>query len=194
MRTPRFWILVAGVVVTAWLAYIARDAVHDFVVAPIAYGVWQLSALLGGVAQLVQWAALVVAVMLIMFWQLIPRLRPRGRLITPPPGRDGSVNSTAVAVMRARSSNYFRWQLAHRLGRVARHLGGGGRRAQGQSMPAGIADYLDSGLNRSFVDYASPRLLFARPRVGPLDLDPEEVVHHLEDRMRAEGGMYVEHR
>lgn len=189
MKTARRWILVVGIVLTAWLAYVARDAVHEFIIVPVAYGVWQIRALLLGVAQLLQWGLLVVAMTLIMVWQLIPRLsrhepaRPRTHF------RDGPVDSTALALLRARGSNYFRWQLAHRLGRVATYLeNASGGNSLPESRPLAVARYLDAGLSRSFVDYASPRRLFGRPKPGDLDLDSQEVVHHLETRLSVGGG------
>ncbi|HET6846616.1 MAG TPA: hypothetical protein VFH29_07260 [Anaerolineales bacterium] len=194
MKTARPWILIMGLALTAWLAYIARDAVQVFIVVPAAYGAWQLRALLLGVAQLLQWALLVVGMALIMFWQLIPSLGPRGRKVAMDSGRGGAVNSTAVALMRARSSNYFRWQLAHRLGRVARQLDAPGRHSEADGRPVAIAKYLDAGLNQSFVDHASPRLLFARPQAGVLSLNPADVVHHLESRLSAGGGRNVQGR
>jgi hypothetical protein len=194
VKTARPWISIAGFALTAWLAYMARDAVHDFIVAPLAYGLWQIRAVLLGVAQLLQWGLLIVATALIMLWQLIPRLGPRGPAVTRAPHKNGAVNSTAVALMRSRSSNYFRWQLAHRLGRVSRQLDGPGRHAQVEGRPTAIAQYLDAGLNRSFVDYASPRLPFTRPQAGVLSLNPEDVVDHLESLLGAGSGSYGERR
>lgn len=194
VKGARPWILVAGAMVTAWLAYMARNAAYDLVIVPVAYGVWQLRALLGGVAQLLQWGLAVIVIALIMLWQLIPRLNLRGRAAPRVTRRDGQVNATAVALMRARGSNYFRWQLAHRLGRVARQLGGlPSRRVQPGRQPAAIASYLDAGLNQSFVDFATSKFPFSRQPADALDIDPEDVVQHLENVFLA-GGIDVESR
>jgi hypothetical protein len=195
VKRARPWILVAGALLTAILAYLAREAVHDFIVLPLAYGVWQLRGLLAGVAQLVQWGLLVVAMGLVMAWQLIPRLAPPSGRTPRRPASVGPVSATAIALVRARSSNYFRWQLAHRLGRAARTLGDvPSRSLQVGNASAAIADYLDAGLNRSFVDYASPKSLFGRPEKGPLGIDPEEVVQYLESHLTPGGGSHVESR
>jgi hypothetical protein len=79
MKTARPWLLVTGALMTAVLAYLARDVVHDFLILPLAYAAWQLRQLLAGVAQLVQWAVLVIAMGLVMAWQLIPRFGPGGQ-------------------------------------------------------------------------------------------------------------------
>jgi hypothetical protein len=189
MSNARPWVLVAGVVMTAALAYMARDAVQEFVVLPLAYVLWQLRGLSAGVAQLIQWGLLILAMSLVMAWQLIPQLRPQIRRAPRFLHRGGPVNSTAITLSRARSSNYFRWQLAHRLGRAAAELGSSASTGPwGPSAPAAIAGYLHAGLNQSFVDYASRRLPFTKPSAGALGVDPEEVVRYLEASLIQGGG------
>ena len=124
MKPGRLWLLIAAVLSAAALAYLGRDVVHDLVVVPVAYLLWQLSGLMAGVAQLVQWGILVVVMALVMAWQLVPRLAPRGHRVVGRTPREGPVHATAVSLWRGRSSNYFRWQLAHRLAprrKPARH-------------------------------------------------------------------------
>ena len=98
------------------------------------------------------------------------------------------MNATAICLWRARSSNYFRWQLAHRLGRAASQLGEvPGDGLEPGSLSASIAQYLDAGLNHSFVDYSAPRFPFASPAAGPLGLAPEEVLRYLETHLMEVG-------
>jgi hypothetical protein len=193
MNTARLWLLFTSILSAAVVAYLARDVVQNMIVVPLAYALWQLRGLLAGVAQLVQWVILIVVVALVMAWQLVPRLAPRSGRIATVPLREGPVNATAVSLSRARSSNYFRWQLAHRLGRAASQLGGipvGDARAADVSYS--IAAYLDAGLNHSFVDYAAPRLRFTRQVASPLHLDPEDVVHFLESHVMEAGGIHAD--
>ena len=180
---------------TAVLAYFARHVVYDIVVLPIAYLLWQLRGLLSGVAQLVQWGILVVVMALVMAWQLVPRLAARGRRKAGRQVRDGPVNGTAAILWRARTSSYFRWQLAHRLGRVANQLGDlPGSQLSAGGLSEAIATYLDAGVNHSFVEYASPRLSFPRPAESPLDLAPEDVVQYLESHLMPGGDPHAHGR
>jgi hypothetical protein len=190
----RPWLLIALALIAGLLAYMARDLVQNVIVLPLAYLLWQLQGLMAGVAQLVQWVVLLALIALVLAWQLVPRLAPRNDRAPAAPIREGQVNATAVCLFRARKSNYFRWQLAHRLGRAAGQLGG----LPAQSLPAGhapdrMARYLDAGLNHSFVDYAAPRLSIRRHVDGPLELDPQEVVRFLEVNLPG-GGVHAQDR
>lgn len=181
MKTAPWKLLILLGIIAAVMAYGARDAVQNLIVLPLAYLLWQLRGLLAGVAQLIQWGIVVMLMVLVMAWQLVPRLAPRRQTMATPGAREGNVHATALCLVRARSSNYFRWQLAHRLGRVAGQLGGSsGVDPKAASLPPSIARYLDAGLNHSFVDYAARRVSFTPRPASPMNLDPEEVVRYLE--------------
>lgn len=181
MTTRRLWLVIGAVFSVAVFAYLGRDAVHDLVVLPVAYLLWQLRGLLSGVAQLVQWGILVVVTALVMAWQLVPRLVAPGRRPTSHALRSGPVNVTADSLWRARSSNYFRWQLAHRLGRAVSMLPTSpAADPLAGKLDAAIAAYLDAGVNHSFVEFSTPHLPFARRAGSPLDVSADEVVQYLE--------------
>ncbi len=112
----------------------------------------------------------------------------RGRRAARGSASRGAVHATAVGLWRARTSNYFRWQMAHRLGNAASQLAELPR--SGTNSPhqaASIAEYLDAGVNHSFVEYSVAHLPLAAPSAGPLDLAPEEVVEYLESHL-TQGG------
>lgn len=191
MKQARPWLLFAAAIIAGVLAYLARDTVRDLIVLPLAYLLWQLRGLLAGVAQLVQWAMLVAGMALIMAWQLVPRIAARGRRAARGSARNGAVHATAVSLWRARTSNYFRWQVAHRLGSAANQLAD--RYGPGNERPdpaAAVAEYLDAGVNHSFVEYSVSRLPFAAPSASPLDLAPQEVVEYLESHLTQGGGLH----
>ncbi len=179
------WVLFGIVLLaSAILAYWLRDVIYDLIVVPLAYTLWLLELVYVAVPQLVKWVVLLVLLSLGIIWRLIPDLsvvpapRPRKRPI------EGRLASLAIGLQRARASNYFKWQIANRLGRLARRV------LDSPAYPAAldraedpVSRYLDAGLNHSFVDYPTPRNRFAaRPRT-PLDLDPSEVVAFLESGM-----------
>ena len=106
----------------------------------------------------------------------------------------GPVESLAIWLIRAPHGGYFKWLVAQRLGKLARamlafrgrHEVPSGREAldgPGWNPPREVAAYLESGLNGSFADFPQPRWPFQRPRLSPLDLDPEEAIRFIESNM-----------
>ncbi|HEY5984183.1 MAG TPA: hypothetical protein VIU38_12000 [Anaerolineales bacterium] len=193
MSRRRALALVALLIISIALAFAARDLVYGLIVLPLAYVFWQLSILLGGVPEVVRWAVLVVVLVLIMAWQLVPDLRPaRGRAAVHG-ARVHQVESAAVWLHRARTSNYFKWQVAHRLGAVSRHLEKLQGRNAGRGDPEGqIAAYLEAGVNASFVDFPPARRFVSRRSATPLDVAPGEVVTFLESKTYMDRGENAE--
>jgi hypothetical protein len=99
------------------------------------------------------------------------------------------VESAALWLHRARKSNYFKWQVAHRLGAVWRRLEELEGRNAGRGDPEGhIAAYLAAGVNASFVDFPPARRFFSRRSPTPLDVAPGEVVNFLESNTYMDRG------
>lgn len=188
MKIPRPWMLIASVLLSAAMALVARDLVRDFLILPLAYFIWQLRGLLGSVAQLVQWGILVVILALVMAWQLVPDPKRRPRELSAAHRAVGPAETLALAILRARSSNYFKWQLAHRLGCLSRRSEElAGRNSDTAAPGPHIAGYLAAGLMHSFVDFPSRRHVLGRPTGTPLDVDPGEVVVFLESQSLMNG-------
>jgi hypothetical protein len=173
--------MIASLLLAAGLAFGVRDIIYDLIVVPLSYLIWQIGGLLRSVAQLVQWGILVIVLSLVLVWQLIPELkRPTRRgskvLLTA-----GQIETMALGLLKARSSNYFKWQLAHRLGRVSRRLDEHTGRSHDAGTPSpSVMEYLAAGLNLSFVDFPARRHLFHHPVATALDTDPVEVIGYLE--------------
>ena len=183
MNGRRLLLLIASIALSAALAIALRNAVHDFLVVPLAYVAWQIAVLMGAVPEFARWLVLVVALGLLLAWQLVPDLRPASRLPARPREGMGPVETAATWLLRARASNYFKWQLAHRLGRVSRRLDElRGRKNGSAAASAAVVDYLAAGLDHSFADFPGPRGPFAYPSATPLDLDPAKVIEYLESQ------------
>ncbi len=168
----------------AFLAYLLRDVIYSVVIVPLAYTLWLLELLYLAVPQLVKWVLLIVLMCIGVLWKLIPDWPaapgPRNPNRTP----EGRVASLAVGLQRARTSNYFRWLVANRLGRLARRLSDPSSELQGiDAVSDPIHRYLNAGLNQSFVDFPNPRTRFAHRLPTPLDMEPGEIVEYLESRM-----------
>jgi hypothetical protein len=62
-------------VLSVTLALAARDLVHQLVVLPLSYVIWQVGVLLAAVPALAWWAVLVVLAALVVGRELVPEIR-----------------------------------------------------------------------------------------------------------------------
>jgi hypothetical protein len=184
------WFSLLGIgLISVLLAFLLRDVVYDVVIIPLAYLLWLAKYYYSAIPQLVLWSVLLSLLFLAVLWTMIPEGRPSSRMELRRPPPDGPVEALAVWLVKARTGNYFKWQLANRLGKIARRLSEGS--AALQQLPSGgeaVDEYLDAGLNYSFVDFPTPRTPFERARHTPLDLDPRVVADYLESQMENTSG------
>lgn len=195
MKFARLSLLIISVILSAVLALAARNLVYQLLVLPLSYAAWQLGILFRAVPQLVWWTAVIVTMALVLAWQLVPEIRPAARGGVRSPPVTGEVEMAARWLRRSRRSTYFKWQIAHRLGRVSRKLAElGGRGSEIGPHNAGVEAYIAAGMNHSFVDFPAPRHPLARPKVSPLDVEPGEVVDYLESQSFTNRGDHADGR
>jgi hypothetical protein len=159
------------------------DVARDVLITPAAYLLWEARTIYLAVPQLVKWFVLVLAACVAVLWQLVPDATrtDRGRAAVLP--AHGQVESLASWIARARRGNYFKWQLANRLGRISQRLAELSGRGGGDRAPAAeVGAYLEAGITRSFVDFPNPHYPFRHSPPTPLDLDPTRVVDYLESQ------------
>ncbi len=179
------WPLVAGIAVVLLAASFAlRDVIYQMIIVPLAYAWWVIEVYYASIPQALLWTVLLALLLLGVLWSLIPEVHLPGGRDAPRGLPEGQVEALAIWLRKSRGGNYFKWQLANRLGRIARSLGedssGGGRV---HSADETVERYLDAGLNYSFVDFPSRRnRLQPAPRT-PLDADPNAVAEYLESQM-----------
>lgn len=183
MKRTRLAVFGAVVISSLILAYVLRDAIYNLLIVPLAYTLWLADLVYRTIPQIIKWVVLIVALGIASVWRLIPDLPPVTK--SPLHGRqlEGRVQALAYGIHRARSSNYFKWQLANRLGRLARRISQTTGRAVDGAEDQSIYRYLSAGVNQSFVDFPTPRGPFARRTPTPLDVDPGEIIAYLESRM-----------
>ena len=193
MKTGRLLLLLAALVLSAILALALRPLIYELLVVPLSYLAWQVDLLIDTVPELIRWTILVVVLALFLAWQLMQDFRRSSRLPLKEPRSTGQVQSLSTWLLRARSSNYFKWQLAYRLGRVSRRLADLARRGIDDLTPSSdVADFLAAGLSRSFVDFPAPRNPFKRRAMTALDIDPARVVQFLESQIPTQGGDHAD--
>jgi hypothetical protein len=198
MKRAQILALAGGLVVASILAFALQDVIRKTVVIPLAYLWWVLKLYYQAFPQIVLWACLVVIVLLMFFGSLSPdpaRSRREDKKVKPAPG---PVEGLALSLEKAQGGVYFKWQIAHRLGKLARDLliqrgDRPGAKTIGPLTgrdwnPSGPVDqYLDVGLNGSFADYPNPPWPLGRPQPTPLDLNVDEAVEFLELQMESDG-------
>ncbi len=183
MKRSRLLLFGAVVLGSSIAAYLLRDIIYTLVIVPLAYTLWLGGIIYRALPQLVKWVIVLVIAGIAIVWRLIPDVpetrkpRPIGR------STEGRVEALAFGIHRARNSNYFKWQLANRLGRLARRIVDiTGRPANADEEDA-IHHYLTAGVEKSFVDVPTPRGVLARRIPTPLDVDPADIIAYLESRM-----------
>ena len=177
------WSLVAGIGITsAVLGYILRDVIYQVVIVPLAYLLWILYFYYSAIPQWALWTVLLAVLVIAVVWNLLPDAPARSPRPIMRREPEGEVEALVVWLMKARRGNYFKWQLANRMGRIVRRMGefSGGRVSAGDEA---VEKYLDAGTNYSFVDFPTPTGYITRPPQTPLDVDPRRVVDYLESLM-----------
>jgi hypothetical protein len=185
--------LAAGLLAAAaLLAFLFQDVIRDTVLLPLSYFWWAAGILYRSIGQVVYWSLLVTAAALLAFASLYGRERPSGRDKRRRRLERGPVQNFAWWLAQRQNGVYFKWQIANRLGHLARDiliqrgedLSGppfmlSGR---GWNPPGDVQAYLESGLNRSFAEFPR-RGLFAPPPETPFDMEIGPVIAYLESQL-----------
>lgn len=177
------WLLLFVVGVSVVSAFFLRDAVYSVVVVPIAYTVWVLWIYYSAVPQLILWAVFLLILFVTVVSNFIPEARGSKRPAKARRSSPGEVETLAAWFFKAQRGNYFKWQIANRLGGINRELNQSfGRRGRPEVQNEAVEKYFDAGLNKSFVDFPLAKNQFYRAST-PLDLNPKDAVDYLESQM-----------
>jgi hypothetical protein len=191
MIRPR-WILLGGALTaSAVLTFFLRDVMYQTVVLPLSYLFWVAWVYYSAIPQLFLWIAFLIILLITVISGFVPDGGGNGRTEQKRRSGPGRVETLAIWVRKGRQGNYFKWQIANRLGRLAVELAemsGRYARTQFGEENGAVQRYLDAGLNSSFVDYPTPPNRFRRPAPTPLDLNPKEAVDYLESQMEMSRG------
>lgn len=179
------WLLLSGLAfLSLILAFLLQDAVYKLLIVPLAYAWWIVKFYYSLIPQLVLWVILLFLLFMTIITTFVLEVPSSRHGAQKHKSKQGRVETLAVWMSKAQRGNYYKWQVANCLGRIARGLsemiGQHGRLASGSDA---IEKYLDIGLYGSFVDFPRPKYWFQRPAPTPLDLDPKEAVDYLESRM-----------
>jgi len=195
--TRRRWLTLGGMVLIAIiLAFPLQDMIRKTVIVPLAYLWWALGVLYKSFPQIVVWILLVILIAFTLLGSLSTgrKRKPREELKVKPV--QGQIEGLATGLVKMRNGTYYKWQVANRLGRLARDfLIQRGDRATTRDLsplsghdwhPSPPVDaYLDTGLRGSFADFPTSYWSFKPPEPTPLDIDVNEVVEFLESQIKS---------
>jgi uncharacterized membrane protein len=198
MKRAQLIALVGALVLALGLAFALQDAIRETLIVPLAYLWWVLGIYYSAFPQMILWICLVVVVLLMLFGSLGSEPMPKEHVEEETKPLQGPIEALAISLEKAHKGIYVKWQIAHRLGKLARDLlVQRGDRDNAKVIgpligrdwhPAGpVEEYLEVGLNGSFADYPNPPWPFGRPRPTPLDLEVSEAVDFLEAQMETDG-------
>jgi hypothetical protein len=195
MTPPRRLLLGGMLAISLVLAFFLRDAVYVSVIVPLAYLLWLVNYYYSAIPQLFLWAILLSVLFVTVLWNFLPAARASQRKPIKRRSAEGQVEALAAWIRKSRKGNYFKWQLANRLGKIARRLAetSGQQVGLGTGMDdsnEGVQKYLDAGINYSFVDFPGPKNRFHHPPPTTLDLDPKEAVDYLESQLELRRGRH----
>jgi hypothetical protein len=189
--TRRGAVLAGAILIATLLAFPLRQAVHQTIIVPAAYMLWALGLFYRSQSQGIWWVLLVVSVLFILGRSLAPQLQLPARASVRPNETRGQVQDLARWLERAKKGTYFKWLVANRLGKLAYQIllqrGNGKPRSVFEPLSgpdwepgAELQSYFQSGLQRSFADFPTPRKLLASPPKTALDHDVDKAVEFLE--------------
>ena len=120
MNRSRWFLLVIAIIFSTVPAFFLRDAIYQMVVLPLAYLGWLLGFYYSLIPQLFLWTLLLIGLFAIILSNFTPAARPGRRKELKRKTPQGQVETMAMWLVRSNKGNYFKWQIANRLGRIGR--------------------------------------------------------------------------
>lgn len=176
----------------ALMAFIMQGVIQSLVVMPFAYLFFRLKLYYRSIPEPISWAVVTSIVGIFALGSLTGGFRRRHARIKPIPPQKGPVETLAQWMNNTRKSNYFKWAVANRLGKLAltylhgddpkgsRKLEGNGR---GWNPSKSVQTYLQAGLERPFIEYSRKRFAVIKEKTPFDDVPVSDVVDYLESQM-----------
>ncbi len=192
-ETVKIWkplLSTALVILVAVLIFPMRRLVAGAVVRSVAYMVWSLNIIGKAVPQQVLWLFLLILILYIAVGSFYGK---RYREESSPEAASpivGAVEAMAGWIEERHRGIYFKWQIAHMLGKIQQTIQQTASRGTSNRVPPPserIQAFLDAGLNTSYADYAPDGLMLKKADT-PLDIELEQVVDYLEEQMEIRHG------
>lgn len=189
----RFLPLILALASAACLAYLVKDFIRDVIVLPLLYVFWYLTLFLRSLPQFLFWAIFILVALIMALRSLSRERDERGSKIEPP-ALGGPVAVWSRLIHHAEAGGYSRWQLSQSLARLTWELVGDGERLTTQQidtrlrrgeldLPPEIRAYFQAGMAPYQPISRLKRRLLGNHTNTPLDLNPEQVIQYLEEKL-----------
>lgn len=187
VRVWRTILLAAVPLVVAGIVFAFRESVTAAVVRFFLYVVWSLNVFGRFIPEQALWVGLLIIILYIAVGSFYGKTKKEENS----PGRaspaKGRVEAMAEWVEKRHRGVYYKWQIASLLGGIHQAIQEYRRNDEVVFPNEGVRAYLDAGINSSYADYPSPGA-FEKPLPTPFDIELEQVVDYLEERMEMKHG------
>jgi hypothetical protein len=175
-------------------AFVIENFVRDVIAGPVLYAFWILRLFLASIPQTLIWVSLIVLGLVLAYRSLAHRPRLQTNISAEPP-TSTRVEELARLIDQAEQSTFGRWRLSQRLGGLVVAMLADEQRVSQREIHRQI-DRNELPLSPEMRAYLQARLStvqgggrLSRARTRPaLDLDPNEIVQFLEDRLSSSPG------
>jgi hypothetical protein len=175
------WFSIASVILVAGIMLIFRNQIVGYLAYSFSYLVWSLNLFGRIIPPQGVWIALVILILYVAVGSFYGKSSKAESSLMEADPVPGPVEAMAEWIDERRRGVYFKWRIAHLLGRVHQsHYQNTSGRVQ--AAPPEIEAYLDAGLNKSYVDFPTPSV-FKKNQPTVLDIELEPVLDYLEDQM-----------
>jgi hypothetical protein len=196
VNNQRHYLFIGFIIIAAVLALFLRDLVRLILVPPVLYVYWVVRIIYGTLPQLFWWGALMLGLLLIAARSLTFRSNDTKSTDPAHRARESRLEMWTKWLDQTRKGGYFRWYLAHELGRLYLSVLASRERLTNDQaltrlvnkktgLPPDVQAYVETGLDArqsfTFGDLGG-RLPF-RSKSSPLDLEPEEIIEILESKL-----------
>ncbi len=177
-----------------------KGLAYRTIVVPILYVLWVTELALRIIPQPVVWAIFMVLAFIILVKSLSNPQKSRRRIYKPATRHLGRVEELAKLIQFSRKWSYSRWNLAHHLAELASEILAFRERCTSKQIQERLEDgvlkanwdiraYFQAGMKKEMSWQTG---LFSKIKHwrrsqelrSPLDLDPENAVHFLEDQLK----------
>lgn len=175
------WSSIALMLLLAAVFLIYRNQIAGWLIYAFSYLVWSLNLFGRIIPPQGIWIALLILIVYVAVGSFYGKGSRDETSRMDTPAKAGPVEAMAEWIEERGRGVYFKWRIAHLLGRVhAAH----NRNTSGRVQPPSkeIEAYLDAGLNGSYVDFPTPGL-FKKKEPTALDIGLEPVLDYLEEQM-----------
>lgn len=181
INTLRRWFSIGVVAVLAVVLLTYRTVIAAWLVYTFSYIVWSFNLFGRIIPPQGIWVALIILIVYIAVGSFYGKGSDdeKSPMVSEPV--KGPVEAMAGWIVERRRGVYFKWQIAHLLGKIHQaHV----EKTSGRINPPSkeVEAFLDAGVNGSYMDFPMPSR-FAKSEPTALDIDLEPVLDYLEEEM-----------